>query len=83
MRTAVDMRRDTFYMLQSLDQSDANLWQKVLNAITMIYADEEAELKHRREVQKAKLRQVVDELHLSDVTDWKQAKEDALVEVYG
>lgn len=83
MRTAVDMRRDTFYMLQSLDQSDAKLWQKVLNAITMIYADEEAELKHRREVQKAKLRQVVDELHLSDVTDWKQAKEDALVEVYG
>jgi len=83
MRTAVDMRRDTFYMLQSLDQSDAKLWQKVLNAITMIYADEEAVLKHRREVQKAKLRQVVDELHLSDVTDWKQAKEDALVEVYG
>jgi hypothetical protein len=70
-------------MLQSLDQSDAKLWQKVLNAITMIYADEEAVLKHRREVQKAKLRQVVDELHLSDVTDWKQAKEDALVEVYG
>ena len=83
MRTAVDMRRDTFYMLQSLDQSDAKLWQKVLNAITVIYADEEAVLKHRREVQKAKLRQVVDELHLSDVTDWKQAKEDALVEVYG
>ena len=83
MRTAVDMRRDTFYMLQSLDQSDAKLWQKVLNAITMIYADEEAVLKHHREVQKAKLRQVVDELHLSDVTDWKQAKEDALVEVYG
>ena len=36
MRTAVDMRRETFYMLQSLDQSDAKLWQKVLKSVRLM-----------------------------------------------
>lgn len=82
MRTAIDLRTDTFHMLQRFDHSDTALWQKVLSAITAIYTDEEMAKKRRREEQKAHLRRVVDSLSLSDVQDWRLVKEGALTEKY-
>lgn len=82
MRTAIDLRTDTFHMLRRFDNTDTALWQKVLSAITAIYTDEVMAQKRRREEQKVRLRKVVDSLSLSDVQDWKQTKEDALIEKY-
>ena len=80
--TAIDLQADTMQLLQRFDKTDASLWKRILDAIAAIYRDEETLQALRRAEQKAKIRQMVGAFEKSDTDDWKQAKEDYLVDKY-
>ena len=50
------------------DKTDTSLWQKVLDAINSIYKSEEESQQAKRAQQKAKIRQMVIELLISDLS---------------
>lgn len=79
--TAIDLRTNTMQLLEHFDYTDAELWQKIHDAIVAIYNDEKLALSARRAQQKAKMRQMVGILDYVD-DDWKQSKEEALTEKY-
>lgn len=80
--TAIDFQTDTMQLLQRFDKTDTFLWKRVLDAIAAIYRDEEARQAKKRAEQKAKIRQMVGVFEQSDTDDWKQAKENYLMEKY-
>ena len=80
--TAIDFQTDTMQLLQRFDKTDTYLWKRVLDAIAAIYRDEEARQAKKRAEQKAKIRQMVGVFEQSDTDDWKQAKENYLMEKY-
>ena len=57
--TAIDLRANTMQILDQFDKSDASLWQKVLDAVTLIYKGEKKTQHTKRAEQKAKIRQML------------------------
>ena len=80
--TAIDLRANTMQILDQFDKADASLWQKVLDAVTLIYKGEEKMLHTKRAEQKAKIRQMVGILNEESLEDWKREKEEYLAEKY-
>lgn len=80
--TAIDLRANTMQILDQFDKADASLWQKVLDAVTLIYKGEEKTLHTKRAEQKAKIRQMVGILNEDSLDDWKREKEEYLTEKY-
>ena len=80
--TAIDLRANTMQILDQFDKADASLWQKVLDAVTLIYKGEEKTLHTKRAEQKAKIRQMVGILNEDSLEDWKREKEEYLAEKY-
>ena len=80
--TAIDLRASTMQILERLDKTDTSLWQKVLDAINSIYKSEEEAMQAKKAQQKAKIRQMVGILSEERADDWKQEKEEYLVEKY-
>ena len=80
--TAIDLRANTMQILDQFDKADASLWQKVLDAVTLIYKGEEKTLHTKRAEQKAKIRQMVGILNEDSLEDWKREKEEYLTEKY-
>ena len=80
--TAIELQTDSMQILQQFDKSDITLWQKVLNALVSIYQEEELNQAKKRAQQKARIRQMVGVFEQCDTGDWKQAKEDYLVDKY-
>lgn len=80
--TAMDLRANTMQILDQFDKADASLWQKVLDAVTLIYKCEEKTLHTKRDEQKAKIRQMVGILNEESIDDWKREKEEYLAEKY-
>ena len=80
--TAIDLRANTMQILDQFDKADASLWQKVLDAVTLIYKGEKKTLHTKRAEQKAKIRQMVGILNEDSLEDWKREKEEYLAEKY-
>jgi len=80
--TAIDLQTDTMQLLQRFDKTNVSLWQKVLKALAAIYQEEELKQERRRKEQKAQIRLMVGAFEKSATDDWKQAKEDYLVEKF-
>lgn len=80
--TAIDLRANTMQILDQFDKADASLWQKVFDAVTLIYKGEEKTLHTKRAEQKAKIRQMVGILNENSLEDWKREKEEYLTEKY-
>ena len=80
--TAIDLRANTMQILDQFDKADASLWQKVFDAVTLIYKGEEKTLHTKRAEQKAKIRQMVGILNEDSLEDWKREKEEYLTEKY-
>ena len=80
--TAIDLRASTMQILERFDKTDTSLWQKVLDAINSIYKSEEEAQQAKRVEQKAKIRQMVGILSEKSADNWKQEKEEYLVEKY-
>lgn len=72
--TAIDLRANTMQILDQFDKADASLWQKVLDAVTLIYKGEKKTLHTKRAEQKAKIRQMVGILNEDSLEDWKREK---------
>lgn len=80
--TATDLQADTMQLLQQFDKTDTSLWKRILDAIAVIYQDEERLRAKKREEQKAQIRKMVGALEESATDDWKQAKETYLIDKY-
>ena len=80
--TAIDLRANTMQILDQFDKADASLWQRVLDAVTLIYKGEEKAQHMKSAEQKAKIRQMVGILNEESLGDWKREKEEYLVEKY-
>lgn len=78
---AVDLQTSTFLLLQQMDKTNAELWEKVHDAVVAIWQGEKVDTVKKRAAQKNKIRQMVGILPDND-KDWKFAKEDFLTEKY-
>jgi hypothetical protein len=73
--TAIDLRANTMQILDQFAKADVSLWQKVLDAVTLIYKGEEKTLHTKRAEQKAKIRKMVGILNEDCLDDWKREME--------
>ena len=80
--TAIDLQADTMQLLQQFDKTDTSRSKRILDAIAVIYQDEERLRAKKREEQKAQIRKMVGALEESATDDWKQAKETYLIDKY-